>query len=173
MDGRKGAAGHDSGAKLRRLRQRSFRMTRRADPDTTAGGSDAGGRRALQVFIAVAGCVPVFAGVAGIVSGPRFLGGTASSPVDLDSHLRFLSGVFLIVGLAWWSCIPGIEAKGERLRLLALMTFAGGIARLGSLAVAGLPSAGHLAGLGMELGAAPLVVLWQARVARMGWRSPP
>jgi len=149
-------------------------MTQRAGPvtDATVKGRDATGRRALQVFIGVAGCLPVFAGAAGIVSGPRFLGGNPPWPVDLDSHLRFLSGVFLIVGLAWWSCIPAIETRGERLRLLALMTVAGGVARLLSLGLSGAPSAGHLVGLGMELVAVPLVVLWQARIARTVWRSP-
>ncbi|WP_187968483.1 DUF4345 domain-containing protein [Aquibium microcysteis] len=149
-------------------------MTQRAGnaPDAIATGKDATARRALQVFIAVAGCLPVFAGAAGIVAGPRFLGATSPWPVDLDSHMRFLSGVFLVVGLAWWSCIPSIETKGERLRLLAAMTFAGGLARLASLGLAGAPSAGHLAGLAMELVAVPFVVLWHARGVRMGWRRP-
>ena len=122
----------------------------------------AASRRALQGVIAVAGLVPVLAGVAGIAAGPRLAGVTAPWPVDLDSHFRFLSGVFLVVGLAWWSCVPSIEDKSGRLRLLALMTFAGGLARLFSLALAGPPSTGHLVGLGLELVAVPLVVLWQA-----------
>jgi hypothetical protein len=128
-------------------------------------------RRALQAFIAVAALLPVVAGAAGVVAGPRLLGAEAPWPGDLDSHVRFLSGVFLVVGLAWWSCIPGIERKGERLRLLALMTFAGGLARLLSLGLAGLPSAGHLFGLAMELVGVPLVVIWQAAIARKGWRG--
>lgn len=132
-------------------------------------------RRGLQIVIVVAGFVPVLAGLAGILAGPRLAGVPAPWPVDLDSHFRFLSGVFLVVGLAWWSCVPVIESKGERLRLLAAMTFAGGLARLGSLLFAGVPSAGHLAGLGLELAAVPLVVFWQARIAaravRKDWRS--
>lgn len=147
-------------------------MTAKADPDVMEKGTDTAWRRALQVFIGVAGCLPVFAGVAGIVSGPCFLGTMEPWPVDLDSHLRFLSGVFLVVGLAWWSCIPSIETKGERLRLLAAMTFAGGLARLASLGLAGAPSVGHLVGLAMELVAVPVVLLWHARGVRMGWRSP-
>jgi len=144
-------------------------MTDPSRSDDVAEGGGATGRRALQVFIAFAGLLPVFAGAAGIVTGAGFLGAPAP-PVDLDSHLRFLSGVFLVVGLAWWSCIPAIETKGERLRLLALMTFVGGFARLFSLVLAGAPSVGHLVGLCMELAAVPIVVLWQARIARMGWR---
>ena len=35
-----------------------------------------------------------------------------------------------------------------------------------SLADAGAPGFGHLFGLAMELGIVPLILLWQARVAR-------
>lgn len=123
-------------------------------------------KRLLQAIVALLAAVPVLAGLAGIVAGPAFLGPDAPWPADLDSHLRFLSGVFLVVGLAWYSCIPGIEEKTGRFRLLAAMTFCGGLARLASLAMAGPPSAGHVYGLGAELLVVPLLVAWQARVAR-------
>ena len=41
-------------------------------------------------------------------------------PADLDSHFRFLSGIFLAMGIAWYSCIPAIEANVARFRLLAV-----------------------------------------------------
>ena len=110
--------------------------------------------------------VPLGAGLAGVIRGPAFLGVTAPWPSDLDSHVRFLSGVFLAVALAWYSCIPQIEHKTERFRLLAGLVIAGGVARLASLIISGAPSTGHLAGLGLELLIVPLLVLWQARVAR-------
>jgi hypothetical protein len=122
--------------------------------------------RLLQFVISVLSLVPVATGVAGIVLGPRLLGVTAPWPADLDSHFRFLSGVFLVVGLAWWSCVPWLPEKGPRLRLLALMTFAGGLARLVSLGLAGAPSTGHVFGLGMELVVVPLIVLWHRRIER-------
>ena len=118
----------------------------------------------LQIVIAVLSLVPAATGIAGIVLGPRLLGVTAPWPADLDSHFRFLSGVFLVVGLAWWSCVPRLPEKGPRLRLLALMTFAGGLARLASLGLAGAPSVGHMAGLGMELVIVPVIVLWHRRI---------
>ena len=72
----------------------------------------------------------------------------------------------LAFGLAWWSCIPRIERKTKRIRLLGICTVAGGLARLYSVMLAGAPSAGHLAGLAMELVVVPLILLWQARIAR-------
>jgi hypothetical protein len=43
---------------------------------------------------------------------------------------------------------------------------AGGMARALSWAMVGAPSTGHRLGLAMELGVVPLLMLWQARVAR-------
>jgi hypothetical protein len=126
-------------------------------------------RRLLQATIAVLAMLPVFAGLAGVATGPGFLG-EETAPTDLDSHVRFLSGFFLAVGIAWYSCIPAIEKKTERIRLLAILTFAGGLARLYSLLIAGVPSAGHVLGLGMELIVVPCLVVWHGRVAALSQR---
>ena len=130
-----------------------------------------GGKRLLQMVVAVLALTPVLTGAAGVALGPSFLGAQAPWPADLDSHFRFLSGLFLLLGLAWYSCIPGIETKTGCFRLLAALTFAGGLGRLLSLFVAGTPSAGHMAGLLVELAAVPLLVIWQARVAKNILRS--
>lgn len=121
--------------------------------------------RLLQAIVAVLAVTPILVGLEGIMSGPAFLRISEPWPADLDSHFRFLSGVFLAIGIAWYSCIPDIEHKTPRFRLLAAFTFAGGLARLLSLVVAGRPSIGHLAGLCVELVAVPPLVLWQARIA--------
>ena len=85
---------------------------------------------------------------------------------DVDSHFRYLCGIFFVVGLAFASCVPAIERKGARFRLLGAMVVAGGLSRLLSLALVGPPSFGHRFGLVMELGVVPLLMLWQARIAR-------
>lgn len=123
-------------------------------------------RRLLQASIAILAMLPVFAGLAGVVMGPSFLTET-KPPVDLSSHVRFLSGLFLAFGLAWYSCIPAIETKAERIRLLAILTFSGGLARLYSLIADGVPSAGHVLGLGVELVVVPCLVIWHGRVAAL------
>ena len=121
-------------------------------------------KRALQGIVLVLAAVPVSAGAAGAALGPGFLGLAQPWPADLDSHLRYLSGILLALGLAWWSCVPQIEAKGSRFRLLAVLTATGGLGRLLSLAQLGAPSAGHMIGLFLELVAVPALVLWQARI---------
>jgi hypothetical protein len=122
-------------------------------------------KRALQAVVAALALVPVLAGVAGVLIGPDFLGIDPPWPRDLDSHFRYLSGVLLAMGVAWWSCVPAIDRKTERFRLLAFLTFTGGLARLLSLDLAGAPGAGHLVGLAIETLAVPALTLWQARIA--------
>jgi uncharacterized BrkB/YihY/UPF0761 family membrane protein len=122
-------------------------------------------KRLLQGFAALACLVPLSMGSVSIVRGAAWLNhGTVSA--DLDSHFRYLSGIFLMLGVAFASCIPGIERKGARFRLLGAMVVAGGLARAVSLFAVGQPSTGHVFGLVMELGVVPLLMLWQARVAR-------
>lgn len=108
--------------------------------------------------------LPFTAAIAGVVRGPAFLGRPPAVPVDLDSHFRYLTGIFLAMLLLYASCIPGIERKGARLGLLLILTMTGGAMRLLSLLTVGVPSTGHLVGLGIELIVAPAVYLWQQRV---------
>jgi hypothetical protein len=124
------------------------------------------GRGALQAVVAAATLVPLSIASISLVRGPAWLGQAAPVATDLDSHFRYLSGIFLALGLGFASCIPAIERKGPRLRLLGGMVIAGGLGRLWSLTQVGAPSTGHLVGLCIELGLVPVVLVWQAVVAR-------
>ena len=124
-------------------------------------------KRLLQFVAAIACFVPITMGAASMIIGPSILSGIDDPPVrDLDSHFRYLSGIFFMLGLAFASCIPGIETKTARFRLLAAMVVMGGFARILSAVDYGLPSEGHRIGLILELGVVPLLVLWQTRVAK-------
>jgi hypothetical protein len=123
-------------------------------------------RRLLQASVALGCAVPLVAGGAGMIEGPAFLSGIErGAPADLDSHFRYLSGLLLAIGLAFTTCIPGIERKTGRFRLLAFLVVVGGLGRLLSLASVGMPGKGEAFGLAMELVVVPLLVIWQARVA--------
>ena len=122
-------------------------------------------KRLLQAVIAVACLVPLSAGSTGVLRGAAWLQHGAVA-TDLDSHFRYISGIFLGVGFAFVSCIPGIERKAARLRMLVAFVVLGGLSRLFSLAQVGAPGAGMQFGLGMELAVTPLIALWQAGFAR-------
>ncbi len=108
--------------------------------------------------------MPVLAGLAGVVFGVAMTGERAGGP-DLDSHVRYLSGLLLAIGLAYWASVPAIERHTDRMRLLTGLVVVGGLARLGGFALHGLPGLPMRLALVMELGIAPAICLWQARVA--------
>jgi len=122
-------------------------------------------KRMLQACVAVAAVLPVAAGLCGVIDGGRMIDGLDLSRAG-DSHFRYLSGLLLGIGLAFWSTIPAIERRRAPFQLLAAIVVVGGIGRLISLVVAGTPNAPMLAALVMELGVVPALALWQARVAR-------
>lgn len=122
-------------------------------------------RRLLQKVIAVAGIVPVSAGLFGVLFGPT-LTGDAGLGVSGDSHYRYLSGLLLGIGLLFWSCIPAVERKTGRMRWLTVIVVIGGLGRLLGLGLTGIPSLVMIGALAMELLVTPAVCLWQGRVAR-------
>ena len=121
--------------------------------------------RWLQATVAVLALVPVTTGAAGVFLGPGLLTAGAIPAVDLDSHFRYLSGIFLAVGLGFWSCVPNLPDRTARFQALAGMVVLGGLGRLLSLALAGPPSIGHCVGLVLELIVVPALALWQSRLA--------
>jgi hypothetical protein len=122
-------------------------------------------RALLQTVVAIASLVPILAGLDGVLRGAAMTGLHGPSP-DLDSHFRYLSGIFLMLGMAFAATVPAIERQGPRFRLLGAMVVMGGLARLLSWLMVGEPSLPHRLGLVMELVVVPLLMLWQARVAR-------
>ena len=81
-----------------------------------------------------------------------------------DSHYRYLSGLLLGLGLAFWSVVPDLGRRSPLLGVLTLIVFAGGLCRLYALAVRGDPGVMGLA-LVMELIVTPALFGWHRRVA--------
>lgn len=103
------------------------------------------------------------------VWGPAFFGaGAASVPRMLDNQFRYLAGVYAgaVTGSLWWA-IPRIEARAVPVRIAAGAVFVGGLGRCVSIMAVGHPGDPTMVGgLVLELVVAPLLVLWQRRVAR-------
>jgi hypothetical protein len=124
-------------------------------------------KQALQIAVALGSLVPIMAGIAGMLVGPRMLGSVVIASGDLDSHFRYLSGLLLGIGIGYASTIPRIETHGRRFRLLTGIVLVGGLSRLLSLAIVGVPSPSIVAALVMELLVTPALAFWQWRVARL------
>jgi hypothetical protein len=122
-------------------------------------------KRLLQLAVTVAGLVPVSAGLAGALMGPALLNQVGDAA--LDSHFRYLSGLLLGLGLAFWSTIPGIERRGQRFALLTFIVVVGGASRAFGMLVTGPPGLAMDLALMMELAVTPLLYLWRERVDRL------
>ena len=125
-------------------------------------------RRLLRAAVALGCLSPFWFGLRGIVEGPAMLAGVdpGQAPPDLLSHYRYLSGLFLGIGLILLSCLPAIERRTGRFRWACAALVLGGLARALGLIMGDAPSAAHRIALAAELGVVPLLLLWQARVAR-------
>jgi hypothetical protein len=126
-------------------------------------------RRLLQAVILLGCLSPFWFGARGIIEGPAMLVGMdpGQAPPDLLSHYRYLSGLFLGIGLVLLSCVPRIEARTARFRWACAAIIVGGLARAFGLLSGDAPSAAHKIALAAELGVVPVLMLWQARVARL------
>ncbi len=126
-------------------------------------------RRLLQAAIAMGGCVPVFAGGAGMLFGMDVLAGQGDISIDVsrDSHFRYLSGLLFGIGIAFWYAIPTIETKTYHARLLCLPIVMGGFARLGAALFVGVPKTGMIFAIVMDLVITPALCLWQSRIAKL------
>ena len=115
-------------------------------------------------MVAIGGLVPVIAGLAGVWLGPALFD-HALPPDATFNHFRYLSGLLVGVGIAFWSLIPNIAQQGRAMRMLTAIVVIGGLSRAAGLAMHDPVTMPNLLALGMELVVTPLLCLWQARVA--------
>lgn len=116
------------------------------------------GKRSLQVCVAAAGLVPVVAGASGALLDH------AGSGALTANHERYLSGLLLAIGLAFWASLPDIERRAARIRLLTFLVVVGGLCRLLGVAMGDALSLTVLGALVMELVVTPLLCYWQSRL---------
>ena len=121
-------------------------------------------KRWLQAAIMIGCIVPLSGGVLGLMHGAGMVGSVGD--VTLDSHVRYLSGLLLGVGLGFLSAIPNIEKHSDRVALLTAIVVTGGMARLYGILSDGWPAPPMVFALGMELGVVPVLWCWQRRVAQ-------
>jgi hypothetical protein len=128
-------------------------------------------RTLLQFAIAIGGCVPVTAGIYSIFLGKDMFGKITAS-VSLDSHLCYLSGLLLGIGVAFWNFIPKIEKRSKEMLLLTLIVVIGGLARLYDALFIEWPPLTMQLALVMELVVTPALCVWQRHVAKQYAANP-
>ena len=125
-------------------------------------------RKALQAVTVVLGLVPLATGAIGMLGlgDPVYAAAHLPPYPLLDSNMRFFSGVWLGLGVAILWLVPRIERETAMFRFIWGAIFIGGIGRLLSILLAGMPPAPFVGFTALELFGAPLFVYWQHRVAQ-------
>jgi hypothetical protein len=133
-------------------------------------------RRVLQVCVGIAACLPVAGGLHDVLSGlaghSRMTAGMAIVSYATESHYRYLSGLLVALGVAFWSTLPEIEQRAPRFRLLTAIVVGGGLARLLGVLLGDKVTFVVAIALVMELAVTPLLCLWQARVVQLARSGP-
>ena len=124
-------------------------------------------KRGLQVASAILAAIPVVTGIIGLLGTSDPLYELKRQPdVLLDSNLRFFGGLWLGLGIAMYWLVPRIDTQTVLFRALWGMIFLGGIGRLISMLAVAAPPIPFIGFTVLEIVGAPLLVLWQARLAQ-------
>lgn len=123
-------------------------------------------RRPLQIVMGLLGSIPVVTGVLTMMGlgDPIYADAGLPTHALLDSNLRFLGGLWLVLGLALYVLIPRIERETMLFRALWLMIFAGGVGRLLSIYFIGAPPWPFIGFTVLEVVGAPFFIAWQTRL---------
>lgn len=103
---------------------------------------------------------------ADVMLGANLSQQSLADPV-LDSQNRFYGVVFALYGVLLFLCATNIVKYATVLRCLLWTFFAGGLARLISIAVAGMPTLLVIGLMALELLLPPLLLWWLSRIQRV------
>ncbi len=119
----------------------------------------------LQIILAVMSLIPIRYGLGNMIAGAaNFLPPEQITPA-FDSQFRFQSAWYFGMALIIWWMIPNVERHTGLFRLIIGAIFLGGLARGYSYFTVGAPPSQMIGGMALEL-LLPLLILWQAKVAK-------
>lgn len=125
-------------------------------------------RKLLQAFLIVLGLIPTITGVLTMMGiyDPLFADLALPPSALLDSELRFFGGLWLGLGLTVLSTVKNLEKHFELYRVLWAMIFLGGVGRLLSAFLIGLPPIPFIAFTVLEIIGAPIFIYWHSTIAK-------
>ena len=98
-------------------------------------------RTALRIVLTVFGAICAIIAVAHIAIGPRAIPGGVVTNATMDSEDRFYATLFLGFALTVIWSARDLDSRDHVIKVLLAVFFAGGMARIISLAMVGPPNA--------------------------------
>jgi hypothetical protein len=130
-----------------------------------------GPQRVFVGVMRVVSAAPLLIGAFHVVHGPAAdaaLGAIVTPELladpALDSQARFYGAAFMGYGATLYVSLTDLARYAAVFRIVGGFLVLGGLARLLSVALSGVPGPPILALIGVELGLVPLVLWWHSRV---------
>ena len=123
-------------------------------------------RRALQAFFVLFGAIDIAIAMLHITLGSSAIPGSMPVNATMDSEDRFYATMFAAYGVALIWCVKDIERKSAIVYFLLATFFAGGLARLLSIASVGPPNGFFVTMTVLELFIPVVAALVQFRISR-------
>lgn len=121
---------------------------------------------AVEGILKAAAVVAVATGTLVVLLGGRAVPGGAEASPSVESVLRFYAVWWIAAGPALWRASGSVGTGDPRLRLLCIITTAGGVARLLAAAQTGMPHPLFQALTVVELVGGPLLAICDDRIGR-------
>ncbi|MEQ1931142.1 MAG: DUF4345 domain-containing protein [Parvularculaceae bacterium] len=117
-------------------------------------------REFLKLFVALFGAICILISLAHIAFGHAIVPGAGPVSASTDNEDRFFATLFLGFGAALVWCSRDLDARGSAFKALLAIFLLGGLARLLSIAAAGLPHPLFIFLTGLELILPGLLLFW-------------
>src|SRR5262245_49089178 len=121
-------------------------------------------RKALQVLVVLSGVTAIFISLLHITLGPAAIPGSIPANASMDSEDRFYATLLTAYGVALLWCTRDIDRKKMFVYFLAAVFLVGGLARIVSIVVAGLPHPFFIAMLAVEMVLPVIVAFLQFQI---------
>jgi len=127
-------------------------------------------RKLLQILLTILGLVPTITGTLTMmgINDPLFAQLHLPHSALLDSDLRFLGGVWLGLGITVLATVRDLEKHYPLYRILWSMIFLGGIGRVLSMLIIGMPPIPFIGFTVLEIIGAPVFLYWHRQISNKG-----
>ena len=115
-------------------------------------------RRAFQAILGVLAIAPMVASLTTLAIGTGRHGDGADIPVEVDSQLRYLGGVYFVVAVVVAYAALNIDRARTIVTIIGAAVFVGGLGRIASWVDVGRPDGITTFFIGIELVVVPLVL---------------
>lgn len=125
-------------------------------------------RKLLQILTFVLALIPTITGILTLMGiyDPLFKDLNLPNSSLLDSELRFFGGLWLGLGITVLYIVRSLDKHVFLYRVVWSMIFIGGIGRLISMFLVGIPPVPFIAFTALEIVGAPVFLYWHAQVIK-------